>query len=216
MGAGAEPPTSPVGGPAQALWQLWRQGLRPDVWSFLAEAGPLPLPQVAAVLVVDQQERWQAGERVPAELYLQRHPALEADRERAVELIYREFLLRDGLGEAPAPAEYLGRFPAYAERLRQQFELRRALDTVTSGEPTEGPAPRAWPDVPGHEIRGELGRGGMAVVFRARQTDLDRVIALKMIRAGGGADPEERARFRREAEAVACLQHPNVVQIHAV
>jgi hypothetical protein len=68
----------------------------------------------------------------------------------------------------------------------------------------------------GYELLGELGRGGMGVVYKARQVSLNRVVALKMIRHAAGASPEELARFRTEAEAVGRLQHPNIVQVFDV
>ena len=66
--------------------------------------------------------------------------------------------------------------------------------------------------VPGYQIESVLGRGGMGVVYKALHLSLKRTVALKMIRAGAHAGPRER--FRIEAEAVARLQHPNIVQIH--
>src|SRR6516165_5706752 len=92
------PGPAPADGAADRLCRLWQQGGRPDLDAFLATAGPLPPAQLAAVLRVDQRLRWQAGERVTAEDYLRRHPAVAADPDGALDLVYGEFLLRERLG----------------------------------------------------------------------------------------------------------------------
>src|SRR5262249_48844925 len=78
------------------------------------------------------------------------------------------------------------------------------------------PPPAGWPAVAGYEIRGVLGRGAMGVVYHARHLGLKRDVALKMILARGYAGPRDLARFRVEAEAVARLHHPGVVQVYDV
>jgi hypothetical protein len=92
---------------------------------------------------------------------------------------------------------------------------------VTSVLPGGGPATvtvpplshDVLPRVPGYEILGELGHGGMGVVYKARQLHLNRLVALKMIRAGAQAAPEERQRFLAEAKAAAAIEHAGIVRV---
>jgi serine/threonine-protein kinase len=73
-----------------------------------------------------------------------------------------------------------------------------------------------WPAISGYDMEEVVGRGGMGIVFRARHLRLGRVVALKMTLGGACAEPSERERFQREAEAIAHLKHPNIVQIYDI
>ncbi len=88
--------------------------------------------------------------------------------------------------------------------------------TVLQLEPLPLPTAGSAASIPGYEILGELGRGAMGIVFKARQLNLKRLVAVKMILGGAFADANLLERFHNEANIIAQLQHPNIVQIHEV
>ncbi len=169
------------------------------------------------LLCHQQQQCWQKGERPRAESYLEQYPTLAADPTCAVELIFQEFLLREQLGEAPQPEEFVQRFPQFAHQLRLLFQVDRQIgEEWPQDDAVADASTNDRPPSPNYEILGELGRGGMSIVYRARQRGLNRLVALKRIREGALAGAEHRRRFRTEAEAIARLHHPNIVQIFHV
>ena len=223
-------PSPPTSGAAadlpDRLAEHWSRGGRPDLGAFLTGAGPLCPADLLALVLVDQQQRWLAGERPIAEDYLVAYPALNHDAECVVELIYSEFLLRERVGDPPAADEFPARFPAHAVRLRRQIELHRALassgsETLSSRAepslpatrkvPAPGPLIPDWPTIPGYELVRKLGQGGMGIVFEARDLRRGRSVALKLMQE---ADPAALYRFKREFRALAELNHPHLVVLY--
>jgi serine/threonine protein kinase/WD40 repeat protein/tetratricopeptide (TPR) repeat protein len=181
----------------------------------------LPPPELALKLRTWQRSAWERGELLSVEQILADYPKIADDPESVVDLIYHEYLLRERAGRRPELDELSARFPQHAVALRKQIAFHLALEGTAAGhDPRPAPAetseaaPLAAPAIPGYEIVEEIGFGGTGVLYRARQIGTNRPVAIKVLSAGAYAAPAQRARFRAEAELIARLQHPNVVQIY--
>ncbi len=167
---------------------------------------------VAALKRIDRvcaafEAAWKSGQRPPAERFFDDTP--EPERSSLLrELLLLELDYRCREGEHPSREEYLARFPSDNSLIDTVFRF-----SSTAAAPPGGVKLRRFGD---YELLERIAQGGMGIVYKARQVSLNRIVALKMILAGQLAAEEDVARFRREAQAAAHLQHPNIVAIHEV
>jgi WD40 repeat protein/serine/threonine protein kinase len=229
-------PTIAPGRPARTLDEnairqyeaAWHRGEPGAIENFLPDLGSsLYLPTLEELVLVEMEFRWkqissaatgdESTRLLPlVESYIQRFSALDQPA-IVLNLVRQEFQLRARIGETPTLEDYRRRFP----KLDAQIAAL-ALTDLTLGSfgtvTTRGIAQPAFlksnQTFGNYEILGELGRGGMGVVYRARQLSPNRIVALKMVLDGNRAGSEELDRFRIEAEAVGRLNHPNIVQVY--
>jgi tetratricopeptide (TPR) repeat protein len=196
----------------------WATGDRPIVEDYLQRYPRLRdnAEAMVALLFQELRLRQKAGEQPQVDEFAARFPEL-------AELLRGLLNLRDSVAcAAPAAvtAASVAQQPTIATAAAPPqtgpFEDRGVQDV--GPQPTTAPdtAGMALPAVAGYTVLGVLGRGGMGVVYKARQTGLRRIVALKMVLHGNHIGDGERHRFQAEAEAIAQLAHPNIVQVYEV
>jgi serine/threonine-protein kinase len=151
---------------------------------------------------------------------------MPSTREDRLEELLQQWHGRRQRGEMPTPEDLCQEYPELADQLRERLSkleptpsnVLHATSTLKEGSfsylPDHGE--ESWPVLDGYEILGRLGKGGMGIVYKARQLSLNRIVAIKVLQGGVPTAEGQVKRFRREAEALARLQHPHIVQIHDV
>jgi serine/threonine protein kinase/WD40 repeat protein len=205
--------------------KLVQAGQSPGIEHYVQRCGNLKPQKLVRLLILDQLLGCEGNAPTPSERYFDLFPELRDDTESAIDLVFSEFMLCERLGLDPDIEEFVERFPDYGEELRRQAAFQRAMEvdqapSVNSPQDLgnlefEADSLRV-PDIPGYQIVGELGRGGIGVVYKARHVQLNRYVALKVLLAGHFASASHLRRFLVEAEATARLQHHNIVQIYEV
>lgn len=149
-------------------------------------------------------------------------PAVDERGERLA-LVLDEYMSElESTGLPPDVERLAVEHPDLAEELRSYADSLQVLHQMTTGLRSESAQPQASAEtgrakrLGDYEIIREVGRGGMGVVYEARQLSLNRLVALKVLPFAAMLDERQIARFRTEAQAAAQLHHPNIVPVHAV
>ena len=212
------------GSAAAGFERAWKRDPAPLLEAFVAQQADLSPRELTALIRIDLSARWQRNDPQPAEDYLASYAGVAENAELALDVIYAEYLAREQSGEQPDLTEYQRRFPEYADVLAEQISLHIAIDSLDTSEAPDDAstnvdfsnqhASHPSRSDTNYQILEPIGRGGMGVVYRAKQPALNRFVALKMVRAIDATNQELLARFRSEARVVAALDHPHIVRIY--
>jgi serine/threonine-protein kinase len=141
------------------------------------------------------------------------------DHECRLDDVIAAYVLAAEAGEAPDREELLRLHPDLADDLRAFFADFSRIDRQAAALralATPAPVPEGLRTLGDYELLEEIGRGGMGIVYKARQMSLNRLVAVKMILGTQLGTPEDVERFRREARTVATLDHPHIVPLYEV
>ena len=196
----------------------WKRGERPPIDDYLPVAAAGRRVLLVELVHTDLEYRLRAGEAAAVEEYAERHPELQ-DPSLLLELIAAEYELRWHFRGEADPDDYLRRFPQYAGRLSRCLATLPASGRSSAERNAVTKVEEKQPVAPGchlghFEILGLLGSGSFGMVYRARDTELRRVVALKVPRVGRLLTAKERERFLREARGTARLSHPGIVPVY--
>jgi len=225
---------------SDAIWQLehsWQTRSGADLVDYVPAPGdPLRQRVLVELVKIDQERRWEAGEKKMLEAYVDDWPELADQRDTLTELLETECVTRAATDTVPGAEEIESRFPDICnviDLLRIKQEVQEEVDgyRVAEGTSELSSTPASTLDyaqsaaiatspvsigrrLGRYEIRDLLGRGAMGTVYLAYDTQLEREVALKVPRCDPATDQPLLERFIREAKAAAGIRHPNICPIY--